>query len=174
MNALNWIISNWQIITGLVAVVFTWWLTRKYILALTSNDALIAEINHRNAMQLEKNRIEISTHTLENSLDDDKPVDKPKGDIPGKFTISVLLCLMIMGCSHNPVLVKPELPVLRTYNPQHIPVDFIVVGDKICTGNDNYYNMVQNEEEYKRVISSYEKQTLLYNDFLKSYYSDKK
>ena len=170
---ITWLKANYTWVLILVEAVIVFLVTRAYYKAYYYNKNLKERIQALENQIKEENRINTATHKFQESIDDDNPSKITNTDFPKKFTICIALLFMI-GCTGRPAMIKPELPRLRIYMARHISVDYALKDDHYYTPKSNYYSIVFNEAEYKRVIASYEKQVRLYNDFLREYYNDDK
>ena len=170
-GALGWISSHLALIGGVVAVITTFLITRKFYVATLSNEALNAEIARRDAVQKAKARIDKAAHDCENKLPEDKPSDPPSDIMPPTITVCLALAFLWLGaCASTPAIVTPELPLLKQYHAEHTPVTYSHKGAEYCTPDSSFKNIIHNEAEYRRVIGDYTTQIDDYNEFLKTYY----
>jgi len=175
MTFITFISTYWKWIAGAGAIIATWWLTSRYKDAVWNNRNNSLELDKQALEIKERARVEAASHSAENKLPEDKPCDPPKSDLPPIVKICLIACfLWLGGCASTvPVLVKPELPSLRIYNAQHIPVTYVLNGNNYCTDKDSFRNAMFNDAEYQRVIKNYNDEISLYNLFHIEYYKTK-
>jgi len=172
MKIMLWLQANYIWIVSIVEAIVVFLITRSYYKAVYKNKLLEYEQKIIKDQISEENRINELTHDFENKLDEDKPVEDTPCDFPKKVILAIML-FFFFSCSTKTIIIKPELPRLKLYYPQHREVVYELKEEKYCIEKEKIKDVFYNDAEYKRVINSYEKQINLYNEYLIQYYNPK-